>query len=66
VAARSSGIRAPGPRSLPALLADRVLVMYLGRIVKMGPVNHVFERPRHPMPMLRSFGDEHAAACHLA
>jgi oligopeptide/dipeptide ABC transporter ATP-binding protein len=30
------------------LLADRVLVMYLGRIVEMGTVNEVFERPRHP------------------
>jgi oligopeptide/dipeptide ABC transporter ATP-binding protein len=30
------------------LLADRVLVMYLGRIVEMGPVGEVFERPRHP------------------
>jgi oligopeptide/dipeptide ABC transporter ATP-binding protein len=102
------------------LLADRVLVMYLGRIVEMGPVTEVFERPRHPytrallscvpepgpagtsrrirlsgeprspidpdpnvcrfygrcpegiercareMPMLRSFGDAHVAACHLA
>ena len=30
------------------LLADRVLVMYLGRIVERGPVSEVFERPRHP------------------
>ena len=30
------------------LLADRVLVMYLGRIVETGPVEEVFERPRHP------------------
>ena len=30
------------------LLADRVLVMYLGRIVERGPVSLVFERPRHP------------------
>jgi oligopeptide/dipeptide ABC transporter ATP-binding protein len=30
------------------LLADRMLVMYLGRIVEMGPVDEVFERPRHP------------------
>ena len=30
------------------LLADRVLVMYLGRIVEMGSVIEVFERPHHP------------------
>jgi oligopeptide/dipeptide ABC transporter ATP-binding protein len=102
------------------LLADRVLVMYLGRIVETGPVREVFERPRHPytrallscvpesacatartrirlegeprspidpdprvcrfygrcpdghdrcaqeMPLLRSVGAEHLAACHLA
>jgi len=30
------------------LLADRVLVMYLGKIVESGPVIDVFERPRHP------------------
>jgi oligopeptide/dipeptide ABC transporter ATP-binding protein len=30
------------------LLADRVLVMYLGRIVETGPVEEVFQRPRHP------------------
>jgi oligopeptide/dipeptide ABC transporter ATP-binding protein len=30
------------------LLADRVLVMYLGRIVELGVVSEVFERPRHP------------------
>lgn len=30
------------------LLADRVLVMYLGKVVEAGPVARVFERPRHP------------------
>jgi oligopeptide transport system ATP-binding protein len=29
-------------------VADRVVVMYLGRIVESGPVEQVFERPRHP------------------
>jgi oligopeptide/dipeptide ABC transporter ATP-binding protein len=29
-------------------VADRVLVMYLGRIVEEGPVAEVFRRPRHP------------------
>lgn len=30
------------------LLCDRVLVMYLGRIVESGPAAEVFARPRHP------------------
>ena len=29
-------------------IADRVLVMYLGRLVEAGPVAEVFEAPRHP------------------
>jgi oligopeptide/dipeptide ABC transporter ATP-binding protein len=29
-------------------LADRVAVMYLGRIVEQGPVQQVFDEPRHP------------------
>jgi oligopeptide/dipeptide ABC transporter ATP-binding protein len=29
-------------------IADRVAVMYLGRIVEIGPVATVFENPRHP------------------
>lgn len=29
-------------------LADRVAVMYMGRIVETGPSEEVFERPRHP------------------
>ncbi len=31
-----------------SFLADRVAVMYLGRIVEEGPTEEVFERPRHP------------------
>ena len=30
------------------LLCDRVLVMYLGKIVESGPVEEVFDRPAHP------------------
>lgn len=30
------------------LLCDRVLVMYLGKIVESGPVGEIFNRPRHP------------------
>ncbi|MBI5280007.1 MAG: ABC transporter ATP-binding protein [Burkholderiales bacterium] len=30
------------------LLCDRVLVMYLGRIVESGPAAEVFAKPRHP------------------
>lgn len=30
------------------LLCDRVLVMYLGKVVEMGPVEEIFLRPRHP------------------
>lgn len=29
-------------------IADRVAVMYLGRIVEIGPRARIFERPRHP------------------
>ena len=29
-------------------IADRVLVMYFGRLVETGPVSEVFDRPRHP------------------
>src|SRR5246127_5104253 len=29
-------------------LSDRVLVMYLGRVVELGPVDRIFERPQHP------------------
>jgi oligopeptide/dipeptide ABC transporter ATP-binding protein len=34
--------------SVIAELCDRVIVMYLGRIVEEGPVLEIFDRPRHP------------------
>jgi oligopeptide/dipeptide ABC transporter ATP-binding protein len=34
--------------SVVKLLCDRVIVMYLGRIVESGPVETVFARPAHP------------------
>ncbi|MBV9552654.1 MAG: ATP-binding cassette domain-containing protein, partial [Alphaproteobacteria bacterium] len=29
-------------------ISDRVLVMYLGRVVELGPVDDIFDRPQHP------------------
>ena len=29
-------------------VSDRVLVMYLGRVIEIGPVEQIFERPLHP------------------
>jgi peptide/nickel transport system ATP-binding protein len=29
-------------------ISDRVLVMYLGRVVELGPVDEIFRDPRHP------------------
>jgi peptide/nickel transport system ATP-binding protein len=29
-------------------LSDRVVVMYLGRVVEIGPVNAIYDRPAHP------------------
>jgi oligopeptide/dipeptide ABC transporter ATP-binding protein len=34
--------------SVVAELCDRVIVMYLGRIVEQGPVLEIFDHPRHP------------------
>jgi ABC-type dipeptide/oligopeptide/nickel transport system ATPase component len=46
------------------LLADRVLVMYLGRIVETGPVDEVFEQPHHPYS--RALLSCVPEACHFA
>ena len=39
-----------------ARYADRVIVMYAGRLVEQGPADAIFQRPRHPytMGLLRS------------
>ena len=29
-------------------ISDRVLVMYLGQIIEVGPVDSIYQRPRHP------------------
>jgi oligopeptide/dipeptide ABC transporter ATP-binding protein len=34
--------------SVVQYLSDRVGVMYLGRLVELAPVAHIYERPRHP------------------
>lgn len=50
------------------LLCDRVLVMYLGRVVESGPAAQVFSQPRHPYTraLVASIpGSGHASAAHL-
>lgn len=50
------------------LLCDRVLVMYLGRIVESGPADEVFADPRHPYTraLIASIpGAGHDAGAHL-
>lgn len=34
--------------SVVRMICDRVAVMYLGKVVELGPTNEVFESPRHP------------------
>jgi peptide/nickel transport system ATP-binding protein len=34
--------------SVVQYISDRVLVMYLGRVVELGPVDEIFARPMHP------------------
>ena len=34
--------------SVVQMICDRVAVMYLGKVVELGPTDQVFEHPRHP------------------
>jgi peptide/nickel transport system ATP-binding protein len=54
--------------SVVAELADRVAVMYAGRIVESGPVGEVLDAPRHPYTrgLLDSVPDEAARGTRLA
>jgi len=50
------------------LLCDRVLVMYLGRVVESGPADEVFANPKHPYTraLIASIpGSGHEAASYL-
>jgi peptide/nickel transport system ATP-binding protein len=40
------------------LVADQVIVMYLGQIVEMGPKESVFTRPRHPYTLGLFYADD--------
>ena len=47
-AARSAIVLITHDLGVVAGMADRVMVMYAGRAVELGPVDDVFLRPRHP------------------
>lgn len=57
--------------NLVRLLTDRVLVMYLGKIVESGSSRDVFDRPAHPytralMSAVPALDPGVRAACHVA
>jgi peptide/nickel transport system ATP-binding protein len=35
-------------RRVVRFISDRVMVMYLGKVVELGPVDDIYEQPRHP------------------
>lgn len=45
-----------------AEMADDVVVMYLGRVMEKGPVDHIFHSPKHPytQALLRSIPSIHS------
>jgi oligopeptide/dipeptide ABC transporter ATP-binding protein len=45
-------------------IADRIVVLYLGKVVEEGPTSEVFERPRHPytVALLSAMPAAHSAA----
>lgn len=43
-------------------ISDRVAIMYLGKIVEIGPTEEIFKRPRHPYTKMLLYSSPTAAA----